>query len=143
MIVAMPAAARSLEVIRLRGLNAAKAGTAALDIDHNRGKIRPCQIGKSLAFERNSRAGGRRHHALARGCQAIDHVDGGHFTFGLQECAADFGHALCHVSGNFGLRRDRIAEVVAAARQNCSFRNGLIALHQYFFSHTASLTFLR
>ena len=66
-------------------------------------------------------------------CVLVQH--GSDFTFCLQEDTADLGHLLCHVGSDFGLGSDGIAEVVTAAGTDRSFCDGLVALHQYTFSH--------
>ena len=50
MIVAVAAAAGSLEIIALRGLYAAKPRAAALYVYNQRRQIAACQVRDSLAF---------------------------------------------------------------------------------------------
>ena len=106
------------------------------------GQVAACEVAQTLALERDSGARGGGHCALACGGDADDHVDGRDLTLGLKEGSADLGHTLCHVGGNFGLRGYRVTEVMTAACLNSGFREGFIALHQYFFCHFLSPTFL-
>ena len=143
MEVAVAGAARCEEVVRLRRLDAAEAGPAALHIDNDRGQIRARQIRNALALERDAGAGGRGHRPLARRGHAVDHVDGRDLALGLQKCPADLRHFLRHIGRDLGLRRDGIAQIVAAPGEDRGLRNGLVALHQYLFLHRPILlTFL-
>ena len=130
-VVAVSAAAGGLEVVGLRRLDGAKAGAAAHHVDHNKRELRAHRVGDALLLERDSRAGGRGHHARARAGRAVDHVDGADLGLGLQEAAAHLGHALGHVFGDLVLGRDGIAEEEAASGEDGGFRNGLVALHKY------------
>ena len=125
----MATAVSCLEVIRLRGLNAAKAGAAALDINHQCRHIRTGNIAQTFSLQGNSGAGGGSHDTHTGSGSTVDHIDGCDFTFCLQEHAADLGHLLCHIGGNFCLGGDGVAEVMAAAGTNGGFCNGFVALH--------------
>ena len=72
---------------------------------------------------------------LPGGRGAEQHVAHRHFGFGLQKHAADFGHPPGQVLGHFGLRCDRVAEIVGRAGANCRLGNRFIAFHQNL-SHT-------
>ena len=110
-----PMSAGGLPVVGLGGLDAAKARAAALHVDDDAGQVGAGHIRDALALERDARRRRRRHHASAGRRCAVDHVDGRDLAFGLQIRAADLGHALGHVGGKLGLRRDGIAEEETAA----------------------------
>ena len=143
MEVAVAGSARREEVVGLRWLNAAEAGPAALHIDNDCGQICARQVRNALALERDTGAGGRGHRPLARRGHAVNHVDGRDLALGLQKRPADLRHFLRHIGRDLGLRRDGIAQIVAAPGEDRGLRDGLVALHQYFFLHLpALLTFL-
>ena len=97
--------------------------------------IRAGNIAQTLSLQGNSGAGGRSHNTHAGSSCAVNHVDGSDFTFCLQEDTADLGHLLCHVGSDLRLGSDGVTEVVTAAGTDRSFCDGLVALHQYTFSH--------
>ena len=134
-VVAVTAAFGSLEVVGLRGLDAAQTGAAALDVDYEGRHVRTGDIAQTFGLQRDSGTGGGGHNTHAGSGSAVDHVDGCDFTFRLEEHTADLGHLLCHVGGDLRLRGDGVAEVVAAAGANGGLRNGLVTLHKYTLCH--------
>ena len=118
-----PGSGASLDI-----LNAAEARAAALDVDDQRGQIRARQIRDALALERDTGAGGRGHRPLARRGHAVNHVDGRDLALGLQKRPADLRHFLRHIGRDLGLRRDGIAQIVAAPGEDRGLRDGLVAL---------------
>lgn len=64
------------------------------------------------------------------GAGAQQHVDGGHFAFGLHELAAAFGQPEGHGLGDLVLRRDGIAEIAAAAGVQGAKGHSFIALDE-------------
>ena len=83
-----------LPVIRLRGLDSAESGTAALDVDNDRRKIRTCHIRYTLGLEADSGRGRGSHRADTCGCRTENHIDGGDFALRLKICTAYFRHDL-------------------------------------------------
>ena len=141
--VSVTAGTGRLEVVGLAGLNTTKSGAASLNVDHQRGKICACEVRKSLTLERDSGAGGGGHHAVARRCNSVHHVDGGDFTLRLQEGSPDLGHTLCHVRRDLGLGSNRISKVMTATCDNGSLSDCLVSFHQNLFRHCFSSLFYR
>ena len=83
-----------LPVIRLRGLDSAESGAAALDVDNDRRKIRTCHIRYTLGLEADSGRGRGSHRADTCGCRTENHIDGGDFALRLKICTAYFRHNL-------------------------------------------------
>ena len=65
--------------------------------------------------------------------RTVDHMDGADLALGLQEDAAQFGHAPRHVLQKFRLRRNRIAKKRIHPGAHRSFRQCLVALPQLTF----------
>ena len=143
MVVTVSAALGGLEIVRLGGLDSAESRAAALHIDNQGRQISAGDVGDTLLLQGNSGAGGGSHYAFSCAGNAIHHVNGGNFTFCLQKHTADLRHTLGHVGSQLRLGGDGISKIMAATCLNGSLGNGFIALHQNFFSHKATLTFLR
>ena len=111
-MVAVTAALDGLEVVALRGTDIAQARAAA------------------FLHQRDAAAGRRSHGRDAAGAGAQQHVDGGHFAFGLHELAAAFGQPEGHGLGDLVLRRDGIAEIAAAAGVQGAKGHSFIALDE-------------
>ena len=138
--IAMAHGAGGLPVVGLRGLDAAKARAAALHVDDDAGKVGARHIRDALALKRHARRRRRGHDARAGRRCSVDHVDSRDLAFGLQIRAAFLGHALGHVSGNLGLRRDGIAEEETASCADDRLRHGLVALHEHLFLRHQRIT---
>ena len=138
--IAVAAALDGLEIIRLGGLDPAQARAAALDIDDQRREVARRDIGQALALQRDAGAGAGGHGPLPSCRRAQDHIDRRQLALCLQEHAADLRHTLCHIGRDLCLRGDGIAEIMTAAGADGRFRNGFVALHQYFFRHYAHLS---
>lgn len=135
-VVAVSAAPGGLEVVALAGLDAAETGAAALDVHYESGYVTAGDVAQALAHQGDSGAGGGGHHPHARGCGAVDHVDGSYLALRLEEDTADLGHLLGHVGGHLRLGSNGVAEIVTAAGLDRRLGDGLVALHQYSFCHT-------
>ena len=64
---------------------------------------------------------------------AVQHVDGGHFAFGLDEHAARLRQVQSRRFGDFAGRRDGVAVVGAASGQDRGFHDGFVALGELRF----------
>ena len=73
-----------------------------------------------------------RHGADAGRGGAVEHIDGGHFAFGLQEDAAGVRQVERGSFGDLAGRRDGIAVESAASGEDGGLYDGFIALDQLF-----------
>ena len=70
--------------------------------------------------------------------RAVQHVDGGHFAFGLQEDAADLRQVERGRLGDFAGRRDGVPVIRAAAGQHRGLHDGFVALVSSFHASLLS-----
>ena len=129
-MVAVTAALDGLEVVALRGADIAQARAAAFHIDDDGRDMAARHVGDAFLHQRDAAAGRRGHGRDAAGAGAQQHVDGGHFAFGLHELAAAFGQPEGHGLGDLVLRRDGIAEIAAAAGVQGAKGHSFIALDE-------------
>ena len=128
-----------LPIVRLRRLNGTETRTTAFDVNDQTRKVGACDVGDTLALERNARRRRTRHDTCTSGGCAVHHIDGSDFAFRLQIGAALFGHALGHVGCKLGLRGDRVTEEESATCADGALGDGLVALHEYFLCHVSHL----
>src|SRR5208283_5356865 len=128
LVVAVAAALYHREVIALFRRDVSKSWSAAHHVDHHAGQFCTRQIRHALLHQTQSRPRRRRHHAHTRRCSAIHHVDRRYFTLCLQKCPAHLGQILSSGLRDFARRRDRIAVIRAAARQQRAFHDGDVSL---------------
>ena len=131
-VVTVAAAAGSLIVVALSGLDGAQAGAATHHVDDNGRQLSATHIGDAFLLQGNSGRGRRGHNAHATAGSAIDHVDCSHLGFRLQEAAADLGQMQRQVFRNLVLRGDGVTEEVFTAGTNGGFGNGFIAFPKFF-----------
>ena len=108
------------------------------DVDDDGRQFGAGDVGKAFLLQADARAGTGGHGPGAGSSRAVNHVDGRDFALGLDNRAADLDHPFGHVMHDFSLRRDRIAEIMAAAGPDRRFGNGFIALHQNSVAHCFS-----
>ena len=145
-VVAITTAARSLEIVALRGLDGTQSGAATLHVYKHARQLGTSHVGNAFLHQGNTRRRRRGKHLLTCTGTAVDHVDGCHLALGLQHHHAgglprlQLGERLNH----FTLRSDRIAEISVSTATNGCMGYRLIAFHQYnfFFCHLYSTFFL-
>ena len=130
MVAAVAATLDRLEVIGLRGVDAAQAGAGTGDVDNQPRQFAPGHIGDPLLLQGDAGAGGGGHGPHPAGARAEQHVDRGDFALGLDERAAERGQFARHIFRDIALRGDRIAEVVAAAGGDRPHRDRFISLDE-------------
>ena len=129
-VVAVTAAARGLEVVRLGPGDAPHTGAAAHDVDDDGGQLVGHQVGDALLLEAHAGAARRRHGARSGRRGAEHHVDGGDLALRLDEHAADARQAPGHVLGDLVLGRDGVPEVVGAPGEDGRLAQGDVAAHE-------------
>ena len=132
-IVAVAAAAGSLEIVTLCRLNGAQTGAATHHVDDNSRQLCATHIGDAFLLQGNSGRGRGGHDTHTAAGSAVDHVDGCHFGLGLQEAAADLRQMVGQVLRNLVLGGDGITEEILTAGTNGGFGNRFVAFPQFFF----------
>ena len=130
-VVAIAAAHGSLAIVALTGLNGAQTGAAALYVDNQGRNLSRRHVADTFLHQGNTRTGGRSHDSLARTSAAIEHIDGGHFAFGLQHhhTARFPGLQFRQCFQHFRLWGNGITEVTVASAADGCVGNGLVSLH--------------
>ncbi len=144
-VVAVAAALACLEVVGLRGVNGAKAGTAAHHVDHQRGHLARGHVAHALLHQAEARARCGCEHGLAACGAGIHHVDCRHLALGLHHHHASGVPGLLLLQGleHLALRGYGVTEVAVGAIADCRHGQRLVALHQcYFIIHCRVLFFL-
>ena len=127
--VTVPQRTRCLPVVRLRGLDATQAGTAALDVDDDARQIGARHVRDALALQRDAGRARGRHRPSTRSRCAVHHVNGGYLRLCLEVGAALLDHALRHVRSKFCLRGDWVPKEAAASCPNCGLSQCLVTFH--------------
>ena len=139
-VVAVAAAAGGLVVVALGRLDGTEARTAALHVHDEAGDFGTGHIADTLLHQSDARRCRRGHHAFARTAAAVEHVDGGHFAFGLHDHHArglpwlQLGERFEHLT----LGSNRITEVAVAAAADGGACNGFVTFEKQdfvFFVH--------
>ena len=134
-VVAVAAALDGLEIIRLAGLDGSESRAAAHAVEHNAREFGSGDVGHAFLHEGDTRAGRRRHDALAGACAAVDHVDGSQLALCLKHHHAGGLPGLLGGKGfeDFALRGDRVSEISVAAAADGSEGDGLVAFDKTYF----------
>ena len=131
-VVAVAAALDDLVVIALLGRDVSQPRTGAHDVRDHARQLRSGDVANTLLHQADARpaGGGQGAHTRRRG--AVKHVDGRHFTLGLQEHAAGLRQVERRLLGDFAGRRDGVPVIRPAARQDRGLHDGFISLAQLF-----------
>ena len=118
-----------LIVITLFRGDVSQTGTTTHDVNHHAGQFGSGQVGQTLLFQADPRAGTGRHGPHTCPGSAIDHVDGCDLALGLQEGPTHQGHVLGSSMSDLTGRCDGISIVGAAPGQDGAFDNGFVAFY--------------
>jgi len=124
----MAAIAGDLPVVALFRGDVAEARSGARDIDDDAGQFGSSKIADGFRHEADAWAGRGGHGSLARRGRAIDHVDGGDFTFSLQELPAATREVPRRGFQNLSGGRNRVAIERAAPGQQRPFHHRFVSL---------------
>ena len=135
LIVAVTAALHRLEIVSLRGLDAAETGTRAHHVDDDAGKLRAADVGDALLLQADAGARGAGHRSAARTRGTVHHVDGCDLALRLDEVSADLRQTPAHIFRDLVLRGDGIAGIETAAAADGGFCDCFVTFHQFSFCH--------
>ena len=135
LVVAVASAHGGLQIVALAGLYGAQAWASALHVDDQGGYFAHGHVRHALLHQ--GHAGARRgcHDAFAAAAASVEHVDGGHFAFGLQHDHAG-GLPRLQQAQRFEYLRlgcDGVAEESVAAAAYGGVGDGFVAFQQHIF----------
>ena len=126
-IVAVAAAAGSLEIVTLTGLNGTQTGAAAHAVDDDSGDLGTDHVRDTFLLQADAGRRGGSHSLQTAAACAVDHVDSSQLGLSLNEHAAVLGHVRGHILRDFALRSDGITEIAVATCTNSSLSDCFIA----------------
>ena len=120
----------NLEVVALFRADVAETGTAAHDVDDDRGQFKRREVADSFLFQADSESGTSGHDAFAGGACADYHIDCADFRFRLKKGAVKHREKFCGGMGDFTRGGDRIAVECIASGKQSPVDDGFVSFEQ-------------